>query len=132
MFGTASEAARRTLKLLDLGLGAVEDAQLLAAGQAALQVRAVERPGQERGLGERAARGGGRSADERQHRQPGGGADGEIRSPPSQASPLGTFTVSLERPATCRPGPLTPLQDVPLAGFFRAAVGRLLMLLFPG
>ena len=53
--------------------------------------------------------------------------DGKIIAPLAAGQPLGTFTVSLNGQPLATV-PLTPLQDVPLAGFFGRLWDAFLML----
>ena len=130
VFGTASEAARaeETLKLLNWGYGAFEDAQLLAAGQAALQVRVWKGQAKNVGLGSAqpvvVAVPAGQSANIVSQAV---AQDGKIIAPLAAGQPLGTFTVSLNGQPLATV-PLTPLQDVPLAGFFGRLWDAFLML----
>ena len=130
VFGTASETARaeETLKLLNWGYGAFEDAQLLAAGQAALQVRVWKGQAKNVGLGSAqpvvVAVPAGQSANIASQAV---AQDGKIIAPLAAGQPLGTFTVSLNGQPLATV-PLTPLQDVPLAGFFGRLWDAFLML----
>ena len=130
VFGTASETARaeETLKLLNWGYGAFEDAQLLAAGQAALQVRVWKGQAKNVGLGSAqpvvVAVPAGQSANIVSQAV---AQDGKIIAPLTAGQPLGTFTASLNGQPLATV-PLTPLQDVPLAGFFGRLWDAFLML----